>query len=366
MVERADVVVAGAGVVGLAVAREFARRGREVVILEAGGGVGTGASSRNSEVIHAGVYYPPDSLKARLCVDGRRRLYAFCADAGVAHRRCGKLIVAAHARERPTLDAVAARAAAAGVDDLRRLGSADIAALEPEVAGVDGLFSPSTGILDSHGFLLALQGAAEDAGAVVAFRTPATGGRVQTDRVELACGGAAPSRLEARLFVNAAGIAAPEVARALQAFPAAHVPRQRLAKGSYFALTTRAPFAHLIYPVPADGGLGVHATLDLGGGCRFGPDVEWVDAPNYDVDPGRAAAFAVAIRRYWPALPDGALAPGYAGVRAKLSGPGEPAADFVVSTPRDHGAGPVVNLFGIESPGLTASLAIAAHVADSV
>lgn len=363
MPDTLDCAVIGAGVVGLAVARELARAGREVVILEAADAFGTGASSRNSEVIHAGIYYPPGSLKGRLCVAGRRMLYDYCASRGVAHRRLGKLIVAVTADEIPMLDDYLARGRANGVDDLVRIGRDEARRLEPEVVCVDALLSPSTGIVDSHGLMLALLGEAESAGAMLALLSPVESGRVTEDGIELRVGGAAESTLLCRTVVNAAGLGAQRVATGIAGFPRACIPALALAKGHYFTLAGRSPFSRLVYPVAGGGGLGVHVTLDLAGQARFGPDVAWIAAIDYRFDEGRAGAYYGAIRRYWPGLKDGALAPGYTGIRPKISGPGEPARDFVIEGPADHGVPGLVNLFGIESPGLTASLAIAGQVA---
>jgi len=356
-------VVIGAGAVGLAVARALARSGRDVLILEKETLIGSGTSSRNSEVIHAGIYYPKGSLKARLCVAGRQRLYEFCAGHGVAHRRCGKLIVAASAQT-AELEAIRGAAEANGVDDLAWLSQAEFAQLEPELAGAAALLSPSTGIIDSHGLMLAYQGEAEDAGAVIAFGTEVTRAALEGQGIVLWINGEGEPALRARLVVNAAGLFAPTVAARIEGFPAASIPPGWFAKGSYFTLSGRSPFSRLVYPVPEPGGLGTHLTLDLGGQARFGPDVEWLDetdpsAIDYAVDPRRAERFYAAIRAYWPGLRDGSLVPAYSGVRPKLSGPGQPAADFKIAGPADHGARGLINLFGIESPGLTASLAIA-------
>jgi L-2-hydroxyglutarate oxidase LhgO len=359
--DRIDTAVIGAGVVGLAVARALALAGREVVILEAEDAIGTHTSSRNSEVIHAGIYYPPGSLKARACVAGRERLYAYCAERGVPHRRCGKLIVATDAAQLPALEAILARAHANGVAAVTRIGAHEARALEPELSCADALYSPSTGIIDSHALMLALLGDAENAGAMLALKSPLEAARVTPQGIELRVAGAEP--LLARCVVNSAGLWAPSLARRVAGYPEARAPRELYAKGNYYTLARRAPFTHLVYPVPEPGGLGVHVTLDLGGRARFGPDVEWVDAIDYRVDPRRALAFYAAIRRYWPGLPEGALEPGYAGIRPKISGRGEPAADFVVQGPREHGVAGLVHLFGIESPGLTASLALADDVA---
>lgn len=361
--DRVQCVVAGAGVVGLAVARTLALAGYEVVVLEAEGAIGTGTSSRNSEVIHAGIYYPTGSVRARLCVAGREMLYRYCAERGIEHRRTGKLIVATDPTQNARLDAIAAQAAANGVDDLRRLTAAEARALEPELACTAALLSPSTGIIDSHGLMLALQGEAEDKGAMIAFHSPLAAARVTAGGIELTVGGDEPSTLMADMLVNAAGHGAWAVARAIHGLPAHHVPPRHLAKGNYFALSQgRSPFSRLVYPVPEDGGLGVHLTLDLGGQARFGPDVEWCESLDYTMDPARGERFYDSIRRYWPALPGGALVPAYCGIRPKLTGPGQPAADFVIQGPADHGVPGLVNLFGIESPGLTSCLAIAGAV----
>jgi L-2-hydroxyglutarate oxidase LhgO len=363
--DEVDVVVVGAGVVGLACARALALSGRAVLILEAEPAFGTGVSSRNSEVVHAGLYYAPGSLKARLCLQGRKRLYAYCAERGVAHRRCGKLVVAATPDEAPKLDTIAARARACGVHDLQRLSADEARAMEPALACAAALWSPSTGIVDSHGLMTALLGDAENAGALLALRTPFVGAQRDGSRWRVQTGGEAPFELATTAIVNAAGLGAQAVARAIAGVPPAAVPAQFLAKGHYFSLAARSPFTRLIYPTPVDGGLGVHLTLDLGGQARFGPDVEWLDPAatiDYAVETSRRAAFEADIRRYWPALPEGALQPAYSGVRPKLSGPGAPAADFALLGPADHGLPGLVQLFGIESPGLTASLAIADEV----
>ncbi|KJH67666.1 NAD(P)/FAD-dependent oxidoreductase [Chromobacterium violaceum] len=352
--ERVECVVIGAGVVGLAVARALAQAGREVVIVEAEPAMGLHASSRNSEVIHAGLYYPAGSLKARLCVAGRDALYRYCAERAIPHRRLGKLIVASRESQLARLDALEAQARANGVADIRRLTASEARALEPALDCAAALLSPSTGIVDSHALMLSLL--AEAAGAQLALASPVEGGEVTPDGVALRVAGMA---LLAKRVVNAAGLFAPDVARAIAGLRADSIPQARYARGVYFSLQGRAPFSRLVYPLPEAGGLGSHLTLDLAGQARFGPDVEWVDGVDYRVDPARADAFYRAVRAWWPQLPDGALAPGYAGIRAKIAGPGEPDADFVIQGPAVHGAPGLVNLFGIESPGLTSCLAIA-------
>jgi len=364
-VDDVDLVVVGAGVVGLAVASALARAGREVLVLEAENAFGTGVSARNSEVIHAGLYYPQGSLRARLCVRGKALLYDFCASHQVAHQRCGKLVVATEADELPALDRLQAAAAANGVHDLQRLGAAEARALEPALRCAGALLSPSTGIVDSHGLMLALLGQAEAHGAVLALSSPVTGMQAQAAGITLQVGGAEPVRLRARTVVNAAGLGAPALARATAGLAPAAVPQDHWARGCYFTLPGRAPFQRLVYPAPGvSGHLGVHLTLDLGGQARFGPSFTWVDTLDYRVPPEEADGFYAAVRRYWPALPDGVLQPGYAGIRPKISGPGEPAADFRIDGPAQHGVPGLVNLFGIESPGLTSSLAIAEWVAE--
>jgi L-2-hydroxyglutarate oxidase LhgO len=363
-VDEVECVVVGAGVVGLAVARALAQAGREVIVLEAAEGIGTETSSRNSEVIHAGIYYPAGSLMARFCVAGRRALYDFCRDRGVPHRNCGKLIVATSAEEDGKLAGIKARAEANGVEGMRVLTAAEARALEPNLACTSALLSPATGIIDSHAYMLALQGEAEAAGAMVVFLSPVIAARAGRDGIEVEVGGTEPMTLRCRLLVNAAGLHAPALARRIEGMPADRVPTAYYAKGNYFTLSGRSPFSRLIYPVPVPGGLGVHLTIDLGGQARFGPDVEWIDTLDYTVDPRRSDGFYAAVRRYWPDLPDGALQPGYAGIRPKITAPGAPGQDFVVQGPQTHGVRGLVNLFGIESPGLTASLALAEHVVE--
>jgi L-2-hydroxyglutarate oxidase LhgO len=363
--EELDCVVVGAGVVGLAVARALALSGREVLILETADAIGTETSSRNSEVIHAGIYYPAGSLMARFCVAGREALYSYCAERGVSHSRCGKLIVATSEAELEMLPAIAARAAANGVADLRRISVAEARDLEPALATVGALLSPSTGIIDSHGYMHCLLGEAENAGAMLVLKSPVLGGRVVEGGIELDVGGDDPVTVRCRLLVNSAGHGAPALAQSIEGMPKEHVPRAYYAKGSYFALSGQAtPFSRLIYPVPVKGGLGIHLTLDLAGRARFGPDVEWVDAIDYAVDPARAESFYTGIRRYFPELKDGALIPAYSGIRPKIVPPAIAAQDFKVEGPETHGIAGLVNLFGIESPGLTSSLALADHVCE--
>ena len=362
--DKVECVVIGAGVIGLAVARRLAQAGREVIVLEAAEGIGTATSSRNSEVIHAGIYYPAGSLMARMCVSGKRALYQYCSDHGVPHRNCGKLIVATTANETAKLQSIRAHAEANGVLDLQTLSGNAARALEPALNCDAALLSPSTGIIDSHAFMLALRGDAEDAGAAFAFHTALLHARAAGDRIELDAGGSAPISLECGLLINTAGLSAAAVARSIDGMPIDLIPRTYLAKGNYFSCSAKAPFSHLIYPVPEPGGLGVHLTLDMAGQARFGPDVEWVDTIDYAVDPARAARFYPAIRRYWPTLPDGALMPSYSGIRPKIVPPAVAVQDFLIQGPRDHGVDGLINLFGIESPGLTASLAIADYVAE--
>jgi L-2-hydroxyglutarate oxidase LhgO len=367
--DRIDAVVVGAGAVGLAVARELALRGRETVVLEAEPGIGNGISSRNSEVIHAGLYDAAGSLKASLCVAGRRLLYPYCEAHGVGQRRCGKLVVAATPAQVETLRGVERRALGNGVEGLRWLSGDEARELEPALAGEAALLSTVTGIVDSHALMLAYQGDLERAGGALVLRSPLEGATVTGDGFVLRVGGASPFEIEAGLLVNSTGLHAPALALRIDGLDPAHVPAIWFAKGNYYALAGRSPFTRLIYPVPEPGGLGVHLTLDLAGQARFGPDVEWLDAQapediDYAVDPARSALFHAAIRRYWPGLKEGALAPAYSGVRPKLQGPGQPASDFVLQGPAAHGVPGLMNLYGIESPGLTASLAIAAEVAN--
>jgi L-2-hydroxyglutarate oxidase LhgO len=365
--ERVDAVVIGAGVVGLAIGRALALRGLETIVLERANAIGTGTSSRNSEVIHAGIYYATGSLKARMCVGGRAQLYAYCESHGVAHRRCGKLIVATNAAQAAKLAQIQAQAARNGVHDLRRLDAAQVHALEPALNAVAALLSPSTGIVDSHALMLALQGDLEGAGGALALLSPAVSIDSTGASHVVKVGGETPMELAAHIVVNSAGMWAPGLAANFKGLAPERVPQARYAKGSYFSLAGRAPFSHLIYPIPEEAGLGVHLTLDLASQARFGPDVEWIDPAtpdeiDYRVDVARADGFEAAIRAYWPGLPAGALQPAYSGVRPKLQSPGEPAHDFVLQGPAEHGVKGLMNLYGIESPGLTSSLALADEV----
>ncbi|WP_249695427.1 NAD(P)/FAD-dependent oxidoreductase [Stappia sp. WLB 29] len=357
-----ETVVIGAGVIGLAAARDLALRGHEVMVLEEHTIIGSQTSARNSEVIHAGIYYPAGSLKAHACLAGRELLYRFCEENGVPHRRLGKLIVATAPDQVETLSAIRARAEANGVDDLRFLTRAEALALEPHLACEGALLSPSTGIIDSHAFMQALQGGLEAHGGQVVCGTKVTGlGRIDGGYRLTVADGADGFALTCRNLVIAAGHGAPSLAALLSGTQA---PKAYFARGCYFSISGRAPFSRLVYPVPEPGGLGVHLTLDMGGQARFGPDVEWIDGLDYTVDPRRADGFYAEIRKYWPGLADGALRPDYSGIRPKISGPGEPAADFRIDGPREHGHAGLVALYGIESPGLTSALALAGLVAD--
>jgi L-2-hydroxyglutarate oxidase LhgO len=364
MTDSIDCAVIGAGVIGLAVARALALRGREVIVIEANEAIGQGISSRSSEVIHAGIYYETGSLKARLCVQGRDLLYDYCAGHGIGHRRCGKLIVATGEAEIATLKTLIGQAQANGVGDLEFLDGPEAESLEPGLKAAAAVLSPSTGIFDTHAFMLALQGDAEAAGAAVAFHSPLRGGQVGTKHKVINVGGAEPLDLTCRTLVNAAGLGAQGVAAVLDGLPRETIPRRRLAKGSYFTLGGACPFSRLLYPLPEAAGDGIHLTMDLDGQARFGPNAEWIDDIDYDVDEGLAGVYYKAIRRYWPALEDGTLSPGYAGIRPKVQVPGEPRADFIIQGADAHGIDGLVNLYGIESPGLTSSLAIAEYVAD--
>ncbi|HZH51935.1 MAG TPA: NAD(P)/FAD-dependent oxidoreductase [Microvirga sp.] len=359
-----EVLIIGAGVVGLAVARALALRGHGVVVAEATGGIGNGVSSRNSEVIHAGMYYPTDSLRARHCVNGRRLLYAFCDSHGVPYSKCGKLIVATNELEQAKIEGIYQQGTVNGVEGLSFLTAEEAKDLEPHLFCTGAVLSRETGIVDSHALMLALQGDLEDAGGVIAFNTPVEGIARTKDGWDARIGGAEPDTLAFDAVVNAAGLGAQGLARATEGYPQDRVPPLVLAKGNYFGCLGKPAFSRLIYPAPVDGGLGTHVTLDLNGRMRFGPDVEWIDREAYEVDPRRAESFYASIRRYWPGLPDGALVPDYSGIRPKLTGPGQKAADFMIDGPAEHGLPGLVQMFGIESPGLTSCLSLAEDVAD--
>lgn len=364
MTETLDCVVIGAGVVGLAAGRALALAGREVLVIDKNPRIGEETSSRNSEVIHAGIYYPTGSLKARLCVAGKVQLYAYCERANIAHRRCGKIIVAIDAEQVPRLRALQQQARDNGVGDLEWLDAAALHRVEPDVIGVAALRSPSTGIIDIHALMLALQADLESAGGLVATSAECIGGAERDGAFELTIGsGDDRSTVRVGTVVNAAGLHASRVARALHG-DAARVPDTRYAKGNYFSYRGPSPFTHLVYPLPVAGGLGIHATLDLAGKIRFGPDVEWIDEIDYTVDPARGASFAAAIRGYWPGVVAASLQPSYAGIRPKLHSPGHPGADFVIEQTTGATGARFVHLLGIESPGLTASLAIGDYVAE--
>lgn len=367
--DQVDCIVIGAGVVGLAIARELSGCGLEVLIIEAADAIGTGTSSRNSEVIHAGIYYPAGSLKARLCVAGREKLYRYCAERGIPHNRCGKLIAATSAEQVPMLAAIAAAASANGAGELAQLSVAEAQAIEPALHCAGALLSPATGIVDSHALMLALLGDAEQDGAALSLFTQVVSGHIEPGRIVLKTRDVTSGEdfeIVARHVVNAAGLGAVALAGSIAGLDEKFVPRLYYAKGNYFSMAARAPFSRLVYPVPEPGGLGVHLTLDLNGIARFGPDVEWTDEIGYRVDPSRADRFYAEIRKYWPALADGSLQPAYSGIRPKLAGQGKPNADFVIQDGSVHGVDNLINLFGIESPGLTSCLAIAEHVAQRI
>jgi len=364
--EKLDCVVIGGGVIGLAAARAFSRDGREVFILEKSEGIGNEASSRNSEVIHAGLYYPTGSLKARLCVSGRDLLYQYCEDRTINYNRIGKLVVASDVDGVPRLRGIEKQASLNGVDDLHWLNRQSAAELEPELDCEAALFSPSTGIIDSHGLMEALLEDAEQMGAIIALGSPVEGGSVGADGILLEIGGPEPFSAMCRTVVNCAGIHASRTAASLKGFPADRVPVIHMCKGNYFSVSVQAPFSHLIYPLPNNTGLGIHLTFDLAGQARIGPDTQWVEEIDYTVDQTRADDFYAAARLYWPDLPDGFLQPGYSGIRAKISGPGEEASDFLLQGPADHGVPGLINLFGIDSPGLTSCMAIADEVVKKV
>lgn len=361
-----DILVVGAGVVGLAGARALALRGHAVVVAEKTAGIGNGVSSRNSEVIHAGMYYPKGSVRARHCVAGRRMLYEYCASHGVPHRKCGKLIVATNALERAKIEGIHQQGVANGVEGLVLVEAAVARAMEPNLAAVAALHSPETGIVDSHALMLALQGDLEDQGGVIAFNTEVERLSRRGRGWEVGFGGAESGAMAFDAVVNSAGLGAQALARATEGYPPERAPRLVMAKGSYFGCLGKPAFSRLIYPAPVEGGLGTHLTLDLAGRMRFGPDVEWIEKEDYEVDPKRAALFTTSIRRWWPGLPDGVLTPDYSGIRPKLTGPGEPPADFLIDGPAEHGLPGLVHLFGIESPGLTCALSLADEVAARV
>ena len=357
-----QVLVIGAGVIGLAVARTAAQAGHEVTVAEMTGGIANGISSRNSEVIHAGLYYPTDSLRARHCVRGRRMLYAFCASHSVPHRKCGKLVVATNSAELAKVETIHAQAQANGVEGTEMIDGNAARAMEGELSSIGALWSPETGIIDSHAFIRALWGELEGRGGMIAFQTPVERISFKAPHWRVQFGGREPGTFGFDAVVNAAGLGAQPLARRIESYPVEHVPPLVLGKGNYFGYAGKPAFSRLIYPTPVDGGLGVHVTLDMAGRMRFGPDVEWVTEENYTVDPRRAESFYARIRSYWPSLPDDSLVPDYSGIRPKLRGPGEPQADFLVVGPAEHGMPRLVNLFGIESPGLTASLSLAEDV----
>jgi L-2-hydroxyglutarate oxidase LhgO len=359
-----ETVVIGAGLVGLATARELALAGREVLVLEAADRFGTGSSSRNSEVIHSGIYYSQGTLKARLCVAGRELLYAYCRARNVPHRQIGKLIVAVADSEIPVLQHYRELALANGVGELPWLSAAEVCDLEPAVSCVQGIYSPMTGIVDSHELMLALLADLEAANGNLALRSPFIRAAVSSSGFELKVGGDTNCTLVCRELVNCAGLSATTVARSISGLPTDQLPVGRYAKGYYYSLVGRSPFRRLVYPVAESGGLGIHVTLDLGGGARFGPDVEWVDTIDYSFDDSRRERFERAIRRYYPSLESSRLQPAYTGIRSKIVGTGEPAADFRIDGSSEHGVPGLVNLMGIESPGLTAALAIGKYVRE--
>lgn len=362
----ASTLVIGAGVVGLACAAALAKRGHDVIVAEKADGIGTGVSSRNSEVVHGGMYYPGGSLRAKHCVAGRRMLYDFCAARGVPVKKVGKLIVATNEAEEKKIASIHALGVANGVESLTLISGNEARAMEPALHCTAAVWSPETGVVDSHAMMLALQGEIEDHGGMIAFETPVE--RIARDGSQwrVTFGGAAGGDFSFDGIVNSAGLGAQGVARAMEDYPRERIPKQVLAKGNYFVFAKRPVFSRLIYPAPVDGGLGTHVTLDLAGRMKFGPDVEWIDREFYEVDPTRAESFYASIRRYFPSLPDGSLVPDYSGIRPKLTGPGEPAADFVIDGPAAHGLSGIVHLFGLESPGLTSSLSIAEDVAGMI
>jgi L-2-hydroxyglutarate oxidase LhgO len=369
--EQVDCVVIGAGVVGLAVAREMALQGRETILLEREASFGTISSARNSEVIHAGIYYPKDSLKAKLCVAGNRLLYEYCRSHQVSTNPCGKLIVAADASQLDDLQAILFKAQNNQVPNIKMISGVQAKSLEPQLRCEAALLSASTGVVDSHGFMLSLLGGFEDAGGMVAYQSPFLSAKAIGNQAEggfeLSIGGSDGMTIQTKLLINCAGLSAPAVAQKIEGLSQEQIPKAYFAKGNYFSLSGKSPFSHLIYPIPEPGGLGVHLTLDMGGQAKFGPDVEWLDIEeegqiNYTVDPGRGDRFYAAVRQYWPGLKDGALQADYSGVRAKVVAPNQPAGDFCFDGPEQHQLQGLFNLYGFESPGLTSSLAIAQNL----
>lgn len=364
MVQQADIqcIIIGAGVIGLAVARQMAMAGYEVLIVESQEAIGMGISSRNSEVIHAGLYYPPGSLKAKFCVQGKTLLYQYCQEKGIAHQRIGKILVATELSQIAKLEQIKRTAETNGVSDLRYLSPEEASELEPNLYCVKALLSPSTGIVDSHGLMLALQGDAERHGAQCVFRSPLESVNIKNGLFHCRFGGQESAELSCQILINAAGLNAPLLAKKFEGLSPDFVPSAHYCKGSYFTLSGKSPFSHLIYPMPNEAGLGVHLTLDLGGQAKFGPDTQWITEEDYTLDASRGDSFYQAVRQYWQDLPDGALQPGYTGIRPKIVAQGQPAADFKISSQAEHGIPNLINLFGIESPGLTSSLAIALYV----
>ena len=373
--DRVDCVVIGAGVIGLAVAREMALQGRETILLERESTFGTISSARNSEVIHAGIYYPKDSLKAKLCVEGNRMLYEYCRSHHVATQPYGKLIVASDESQVNDLQAILYKAQQNNVPEIKMLTGEQAKSMEPELQCSAALLSASTGIVDSHGFMLSLLGGFEDAGGMIAYQSPLISakpiGSKAQDGFELEIGGADGMKIQTKLLINCAGMSAPAIAKKIEGLAQEQIPKAYFAKGNYFSLSGKSPFKHLIYPIPEPGGLGVHLTLDMGGQAKFGPDVEWLEIDDenqidYTVNPKRGDGFYAAVRKYWPGLKDNALQPDYSGVRAKIVQPNSPAGDFCFNTPKDHGLEGLFNLYGFESPGLTSSLAIAKYLEGQI
>ena len=373
--DRVNCVVIGAGVIGLAVAREMALQGRETILLERESAFGTISSARNSEVIHAGIYYPKDSLKARLCVEGNRMLYEYCRTHHVATQPYGKLIVASDDSQLDDLQAILYKAQQNNVPEIKMITGEQAKSMEPELQCSAAVLSASTGIVDSHGFMLSLLGGFEDAGGMIAYQSPLISakpiGSKAQDGFELEIGGSDAMKIQTKLLINCAGMSAPAIAKKIEGLAQEQIPKAYFAKGNYFSLSGKSPFKHLIYPIPEPGGLGVHLTLDMGGQAKFGPDVEWLEIDDenqidYTVNPKRGESFYAAVRKYWPGLKDNALQPDYSGVRAKIVPPNVPAGDFCFNTPKDHGLEGLFNLYGFESPGLTSSLAIAKYLEGQI